>query len=49
MKPLDRQDARVNDYDAAGTDDEYVCGVCGESFPSETALEQHIREVGLVD
>jgi DNA-directed RNA polymerase subunit RPC12/RpoP len=29
--------------------DEYVCGACGKSFPTEEALERHVHEVGLVD
>jgi hypothetical protein len=31
------------------SDEEYVCGVCGEAFETEAELERHIHEVGLVD
>ena len=30
-------------------DEEYECGVCGETFESEAALERHVHDVGLVD
>lgn len=30
-------------------DDYYECDACGERFESEAALEEHVREVGLVD
>ena len=35
--------------DSESSEEEYVCGVCGESFPTERALERHVHEVGLVD
>ena len=28
---------------------EYVCDACGESFPSEAVLQEHIRNVGIAD
>ncbi len=31
------------------SDEEYVCGVCGETFETKRALDRHIHEVGIVD
>lgn len=27
----------------------YVCDVCGQTFDSEEALEDHVHDIGLVD
>ena len=32
-----------------GHDDDHVCEACEESFETETAIERHLRAVGLVD
>lgn len=30
-------------------DETYECGVCGEEFDTEAALERHVHDVGIVD
>ena len=30
-------------------DGEYLCEVCGKTFPTEEAMDRHVHEEGLVD
>lgn len=45
----DIQGGAVTDRDGGDTGDEHVCETCEESFETETALERHLHEAGLVD
>ena len=45
----DTQGGAVTDRDGGDTGDEHVCEACEESFETETALERHLHESGLVD
>ena len=45
----DMKGGAVTDRDGGDTDDEHVCEACEESFETETALERHLHEAGLVD
>ena len=42
------QAGAVTNRDGGDTDDEHVCEACEESFGTETALERHLHEAGLV-
>ena len=43
------QGGAMTDRDGGDTDGEHVCEACEESFETETALERHLHEAGLVD
>ena len=45
----DIQGGAVTNRDGGDTGDEHVCEACEESFETETALERHLHESGLVD
>ena len=45
----DMKGGAVIDRDGGDTGDGHVCEACEESFETETALERHLHEAGLVD